>query len=1055
MKDPGFDAVIFDLDGVITDTASVHSTAWTEMFDNYLNYRSGKYGEQHRPFDHEKDYLPYVDGKPRYKGVESFLESRDIELPYGDPSDPPDKETICGLGNRKNQQFNEILRRDGVKMYDSTVALLHELGKHHIKIGVASSSKNCKLVLETAGLLDKFETRVDGIVSAELGLSGKPEPDIFTTAADNLGVRYDRTVVIEDAVSGVMAGSRGNFGLVIGVARENNHEQLIEYGADIVVSDLKELDGINAIQEWFRSGLPEDQWSISFRGYNKDMEKIRETLLTVGNGYYGTRGALEEVNAGPHNYPGTYIAGLYNKRTTEIAGREIVNEDFVNVPDWTRIEFRIDSGYWVNPNMEETLSMYRKLDMKSGQLIRRWVVRDDQGRETELYTERFASMADMYKGGLRYSIKPLNYSGTLEVKILLDGNKINDGVARYRELDQLHLEHDKEEDHGDVNLLVVRTNQSGIRIAQAERLIVNYGGTGAKAERTKHIRPGKIETIFHLEIRQNEIFTLDRLVGIASSKEIKSEQEKFVLAKVDEKTNYDSEKQQSLKSWKKLWKKMDIELEGDRFAQKLLRLHIFHLLCTTSHFHTYLDLGIPARGLHGEAYRGHIFWDELFILPLYDLNMGPTARSVLNYRYRRLDKAREYAKENGYEGAMFPWQSGSDGTEESQVVHLNPISGEWGEDYSSLQRHISIAVAYNIWYFFWITQDVTFMHAKGLEMYLEICRFWSSKCEKDTETGRYHIYRVMGPDEFHEKYPGADHGGLKDNAYTNIMVAWLFEQAEEIINQLDEKEVKKVFKKISLGKDELSSWKEIGEKLTLDFSEEGIIAQFHGYFKLKELDWDYYRSKYPDIHRMDRILKAEGKSPDEYKVAKQADTLMTYYLLNEEEVRRIIEKMGYNYGKDFFRKHFDYYIRRTSHGSTLSRVVHAYLANKMGNRKIGWNLYMEALTSDYMDIQGGTTGEGIHAGVMGGTVMEVLTNFCGIDLHSDPLKIDPRLPEHWKKVRFGFTFRKNYYIFELYPDRFRLRVKARKPDSKKVSIIVRGKEHAIDPEQWNEIVLQS
>ena len=215
-----FDTVIFDLDGVITQTALVHSTAWKAMFDDYMRQREKEHGEVFHEFSHTDDYLPYVDGKPRYKGVESFLLSRDIKIPFGDPSDSPDSETICGLGNRKDRAFNEILVRDGVKVYPSSVRLIEDLKANGIRIGIASSSKNCKIVLEAAGLLQLFETRVDGEVSATLNLKGKPEPDIFTVACANLGSTPDRTVVVEDAVSGVQAGRKGNFGFVLGIARD-------------------------------------------------------------------------------------------------------------------------------------------------------------------------------------------------------------------------------------------------------------------------------------------------------------------------------------------------------------------------------------------------------------------------------------------------------------------------------------------------------------------------------------------------------------------------------------------------------------------------------------------------------------------------------------------------------------------------------------------------------------------------------------------------------------------------------------------------------------------
>lgn len=252
MNKHSFQAVIFDLDGVITKTALVHSAAWREMFNEYLKYREKKYGEPFREFTHINDYLPYIDGKPRYDGVKSFLESRAISIPYGYPSDDPGQETVCGLGNKKNSFFNKVLKRDGVEVYDSTVTLIRQLRNENIKTGVASSSKNCKAVLERAGILGLFDTRVDGEVSAQLGLKGKPEPDIFIKACEFLKSAPDFTVIVEDAVSGVQAGRNGGFGLVIGIAREGNGDELKKNGANIVVKDISELGGIEKLDKWFK-----------------------------------------------------------------------------------------------------------------------------------------------------------------------------------------------------------------------------------------------------------------------------------------------------------------------------------------------------------------------------------------------------------------------------------------------------------------------------------------------------------------------------------------------------------------------------------------------------------------------------------------------------------------------------------------------------------------------------------------------------------------------------------------------------------------------------------
>lgn len=240
-NDFDYEAVIFDMDGVVTKTASVHAHAWKRTFDEFLKSHAVANGEVFRPFAHPQDYLAHVDGRPRYQGVDTFLKSREIELPFGKASDAAGFETVCSVGNRKNEVFNEVVETDGVALYGSTIALIDALRKAGVRIGLATSSRNSDLILEKTGVGELFETVVDGLVSAKLGLKGKPEPDIFTTAAFCLGVDYSRAIVVEDAVSGVQAGSRGGFALTLGLARENNEAELLEGGADVVVKDLDGL----------------------------------------------------------------------------------------------------------------------------------------------------------------------------------------------------------------------------------------------------------------------------------------------------------------------------------------------------------------------------------------------------------------------------------------------------------------------------------------------------------------------------------------------------------------------------------------------------------------------------------------------------------------------------------------------------------------------------------------------------------------------------------------------------------------------------------------------
>ncbi|MEN8201901.1 MAG: beta-phosphoglucomutase family hydrolase [Bacteroidota bacterium] len=1035
---PRFDAVIFDLDGVITKTALVHASAWKKMFDDYMHTREERFGEAFREFTHAGDYLPYVDGKPRYNGVASFLESRGIDIPFGDPSDDPDSETVCGLGNRKNIMFNRVLDEEGVEVYESTVEILYGLKEAGVRIGVASSSKNCKAVLEKAGLIDLFETRVDGVVSAEIGLNGKPEPDIFTTACDNLGVEYHRSVVVEDAVSGVQAGRKGNFGFTLGLARENNTRELLIGGADIVVEDMGEI-GLDGINEWFEKGMEQDGWKIHYFDYNLGMERSREALLAVGNGYFGTRGAMEECRANKVNYPGTYISGLFNRLTSKVGDRDIENEDFVNISNWLTVTFRIDDGPWFEftpePNFKLN-SIRRSLDLKSGELEREMILEDEQGRITKLLSGRFAGMADPHRAGIRYTLVPLNYQGRIEIRSQLRGDHINAGVERYNSLEQKQLMPVLEETTDGMIQLLVKTTQSDIFIAACARNLVHGGKL---IETTVLKEEACIGQEFSLEVKKGQELVLEKMITLYTSRDPGVEDPltaaKATLAGL---ASYDSELKLSAGRWNEIWDQVDVRISGDREAQRLVRLHLFHMMVSASPHHAGLDSGIPPRGLHGEAYRGHIFWDELYILPLYNLHFPEVVKSVLMYRYRRLDAARAYAKEYGYEGAMFPWQSGSDGREETQVIHLNPLSGEWGDDYSSLQRHISLAIAYNTWNYYHATGDMEFMEQYGAEILLDICKFWASKASYDEKDESYHIDKVMGPDEFHETLPGSGEGGLTDNAYSSIMVCWVIDRAFRILDRVSSKERDRLLKLLSLTAKDLERWAHIRRGLSIHISEDGIVEQFKGYFGLDELDWDHYKKEYGDIHRLDRILKAEGKSPDDYKLSKQADFLMSFYNLGTTEVTKIIEGMGHSLPEDYPGRNFTYYIDRTSHGSTLSRLVHARLAWEFGMQDTGWELYMEALRSDLVDIQGGTTGEGIHCGVMAGTVYDVLSSYAGLNLRGEVPELNPKLPLHWKGLDFKFSFRGT--LFEVSIQGSEIKISARNAEKDKIKVHLCGKE---------------
>ncbi len=770
-------------------------------------------------------------------------------------------------------------------------------------------------------------------------------------------------------------------------------------------------------------------WKISIEKLDLNRESLYEALFTLGNGYLGTRGAMLESSNSKAHYPGTYIAGVYNKLETAIAGKRILNEDFVNCPNWLFLNYRLNGGSWFDRQNVKIIAYRRELNMRRGILssLLRW--QDEKGRITEIVSQRLVSMAEPHYASQRFIIRPRNYSAQITIRSGIDGSIINAGVERYRQLNSKHL---KPLSHGNFGkdgiYLQMQTNQSGVHVTEAMRTRVFHSHNEINLNRRTIIQGReKVFQEFTLPLAQGEEYVLEKLVSVYTSRDqgvvdsVLASQE--ALQKVD---RYQDLYIPHTTKWRALWKRFDIEVDNTSRIQQLLRFHIFHLLQTASTYNDDNDAGLPARGLHGEAYRGHIFWDEIYALPFYTIHAPEISRALLMYRYRRLNPAREYARQHGYEGAMFPWQSGSSGYEETQTLHLNPLSKEWGDDYSSLQRHVSIAIAYNILIYYRISQGQDFMDRYGDEMVLEIARFWASITNYNQERDRFEIQGVMGPDEFHEKLPGADSGGLPNNAYTNVMVVWVLDKALELLNTTPEEEALALRAKLSLSNDELERWGNITRKMFIPMEKNGLIHQFEGYRDLKELDWDEYRHKYEDVHRMDRILKAEGLSPDEYQVSKQADVLMIFYMLSPEEVGSIFQKLGYKFSRQNIKTNFDYYLPRTSHGSTLSYVVHSYVAHLIGDYKTGEEFFLKVLHSDYEDIQGGTTAEGIHVGAMGGSLDLFYRCFAGLQIKDDRICFNPRLPEHMNKIKFQIMYNHRWFRVEIDRQRISLLIEKRR-----------------------------
>jgi alpha,alpha-trehalase len=370
---------------------------------------------------------------------------------------------------------------------------------------------------------------------------------------------------------------------------------------------------------------------------------------------------------------------------------------------------------------------------------------------------------------------------------------------------------------------------------------------------------------------------------------------------------------------------------------------------------------------------------------------------------------------------MFPWQSGSDGRDETPRHLFNPRSGRWMPDNSWQQRHVGIAVAYNVWLYHQVTDDLEFLSAYSAELMIEIARFFASIARYNRTRDRYEICGVMGPDEYHDAYPGRDKPGLDNNAYTNIMTAWLLTRSLEVLNVLPANDRDRLVERLSLQPQELDRWDDISRKLFIEINDDGIISQFEGYAALEEFDWPGYRERYGHIERLDLILEAEGDSTNRYKVSKQPDVLMLFYLLSADELRDVLGRLGYPFEYDTIPKNISYYEERKAHGSTLSRVVMSWVQSR-GDRRASWEFFREALLSDVEDIQGGTTQEGIHLGAMAGTVDLVQRCYTGIETHDNVLWLGPMLPDEVRAIRFGVHYRHHWLAVDVLRDSVRVAI---------------------------------
>lgn len=1016
---PEIEAVLFDLDGVLTPTAQIHEEAWRRLFAPYFELH------QVEPYT-DDDYFKYLDGRARYDAVQSILESRGIDIPYGDPSDSPEANTVCGLGNRKNAEFNEAVRTTGVQAYPGSQLFLDYIERlGPLKVAVVSSSKNAPQVLAAAGLFDHFPIIVDGNVAAEKGLPGKPAPDTYLDAAIALGMEPAQCAVVEDAVSGVKAGAAGDFGMVIGVDRGAGVDALTEGGATVVVSDLAEL-----VPEGFESEPGADiparfettsdpDWTLSQDQIPADEAAVRASLFALTNGYLGIRGDLglrtEEA------YRGTFLSGLHETwpiaHAEDAYGFARVGQSMVTLPDATGFDVLVD-GFLLGEGGTLLSERTRSLDLKSGLLVEEmsWIapsgaaVRVEQRSAVALFNPHLATIevavtaldnecAVTIRSSVDAPAKPpvvVSEGILLELDDPRKANPLIDGAV-------VEAEVFPNEDGASIEYQV-RASRMAAALAVKHHAVVlpaadETGDANATADQ-KYPLVARSETVEEesLAWEATEVLTRGQTLSLSktlaySRDDLFEERpgdplpwaEKALAEEVSVRDTDFFERQ--VAELAKLWEAGDVNVEladtpatrpgslgadgGEEAAslQATIRWSLFQVLQAAAQLR---GTGVPAKGLTGSGYDGHYFWDaEIYVLP-YLLYANPqAARELLHYRYLTLDAARVRAAEMHEDGALFPWRT---------------IAGPESSAYypaGTAQYHIDAAIAYALNQYLTATGDTDFLLTEAIDMLVETSRMWLSLGFTSGRDGLFHIHGVTGPDEYTAV--------VNDNMYTNVMARANLRSAAKWLDAIQRdfpEQYDAIIRRLALSEQEIASFTEVADKMFVPWNEHlGLHPQDEAF--LEKQMWDFEATpatNYPLLLHYHPLVIYR------HQVLKQSDTVLALYLLGSE------------FSRQAKRADFDYYDAITTGDSSLSAAAQSIVAAEVGHTVLAAEYFDRLIGVDLANLHNNTDA-GLHLASLGGTWSALIMGFAGMRDDTGVLRFNPRLPVNWAGMNFSVMWK--------------------------------------------------
>lgn len=723
-----------------------------------------------------------------------------------------------------------------------------------------------------------------------------------------------------------------------------------------------------------KSAAQNTSWLIDESDLSADTTAAHETRFTLANGYRSLRG--ESPFCQPR-FPGAFYAGLFDKSEAAVT-------ELVNCPNPLPLRVYVDYEE-VLVGKQGASEYHRALDMEQGLVSSHLVYEAETGSRLRMQSERFVSRADRHRWAERWVFQAENFSRRILIKIAIDGAVLNN---RQHPLDA--VQHIKVTDRGRLDLesaagifLESQTRDQGMRVCEGALLLCPETEPALKLLVLRPLAE-RVEAVYELSLSEGRPVVLYRLgygmvtpqAGSEQGHDIRSALAAFVAE------GYEAELDAHRKVMQHFWDEADIQIEGDERAQRAIRFNLFHLSSCADPGTGRVSIG--AKGLHGEGYKGHVFWDtETFMLPFFIFTQPETARSLLSYRYHTLAGARENARRGGHRGARFPWESADTGVE---------VTPPWGVDYAGhlvriwtgeLEVHINADITYAVLKYLQVSGDRQFLIEEGLQILLETSQFWASFVQWNEEKQRYEIRNVIGPDEFHEH--------VDNNTYTNYLAAWALRKVRDLVHQLEKEDpalLKDILSRSQISREELESWKEVADKLYIPQDGE-LLEQFEGYFKLKDIpitEWD--KNGMPlwpkglDVRRL-----------NETQLIKQPDVVMLFAMIGEEFT--LEQKI----------KNYEYYEQRTMHKSSLSPSMYAMVGLGLGKHDHAYEYFIKAAETDIVDNQGNTA-HGLHAANAGGTWQSAVFGFGGLSLDKDGvLRIEPWLPPQWKRLRYRFYWR--------------------------------------------------